>query len=320
MRWGGASTHAPARACSGGSALAYWRLGEHAVDGPCGGVDHAAGAAGWAEPAVGGSRIPSGWSPPQEATEIRHAQTAALAEGGDALVLAARGAVRAAEAVRQDPAVEKRAELAFDEARECPRVVLADAVQGGLEVVGEDLVEDGPLGRPALPRVEPECAHADLVGRSPRTVTAADGGVRVPAEDRRRARAPQAAGASAAESGSGASSSEGVGPRRALRPPPVDLKTSVRVPVPRGPREPLPPRHRQPAALGEGCLRRRAARGAAALGRPRRVVERRPGRSCRAGRRVSRERPGAGPPQPANSAAGRPGTSARHANSPPASG
>lgn len=40
-------------------------------------------------------------------------------------------------------------------------------------MVSEDLVEDGPLGSPALPRVETECAHLESVGPSSRMVTSA---------------------------------------------------------------------------------------------------------------------------------------------------
>lgn len=66
---------------------------------------------------------------------MRHSQAAALAGERDEVVLAARGAMDAAEAAGQDPTVEERAELAFDEARERPRVVLADAVQERAERV-----------------------------------------------------------------------------------------------------------------------------------------------------------------------------------------
>jgi hypothetical protein len=70
-------------------------------------------------------------------------------------------------------------------------------------------------------------------------------------------------------------------------------------------REPLPPRHRRPAALGEGCLRRRPARGPGPRGRPRRAVERRPGRPRTSEGRVRLTAARAGHPPPPRR---RPGT------------
>ena len=95
-------------------------LRKHAIHEPGGGVGHAAAPAG-------------------------RANAATFAAETDDAILAAGIAVQPDEAVRQDAALEKAAQLAFDEARHGAALVLP-AIQKGFELLTHHLIQDAVLG------------------------------------------------------------------------------------------------------------------------------------------------------------------------------